>query len=119
MRRAVAQVVSLGVILVTLCWHVAAAGEVRLRNVCCEPLQELYQDYDDAFARYWKGKTGQEVSVIISPGPSGKQAQAVIKGMEADVAALASESDIDAIAGQAHLLPVDWRKQLPNGSSPY
>jgi sulfate transport system substrate-binding protein len=79
----------------------------------------LYQDYNAAFARYWKAKTGDNVVVAQSHGGSGKQAQSVINGLEADVVTLALAYDIDAISQQAKLLPADWQKRLPDNSTPY
>jgi sulfate/thiosulfate transport system substrate-binding protein len=102
---------------------VVAAGveakEIKLLNVSYDPTRELYQDYNAAFARYWKAKTGDDVVVAQSHGGSGKQAQSVINGLEADVVTLALAYDIDAISQQAKLLPADWQKRLPNNSTPY
>ena len=95
------------------------AKEIKLLNVSYDPTRELYTEYNAAFASYWKAKTGDEVVVSQSHGGSGKQAQAVINGLDADVVTLALAYDIDAIAQQAHLLPADWQKRLPNYSTPY
>jgi sulfate transport system substrate-binding protein len=97
----------------------ASAGEVKLLNVSYDPTRELYTEYNAAFAKYWKAKTGDDVVVSQSHGGSGKQAQAVINGLEADVVTLALAYDIDALAQQAKLLPADWQKRLPNDSAPY
>ena len=97
----------------------ASAGRVQLLNVSYDPTRELYVDYNAAFARYWKEKTGQEVRVDQSHGGSGKQARSVIDGLQADVVTLALAADIDAIATNAKLLPVNWQSLLPNNSSPY
>jgi sulfate transport system substrate-binding protein len=97
----------------------AHAKEIKLLNVSYDPTRELYQDYNAAFARYWKAKTGDNVVVAQSHGGSGKQAQSVINGLEADVVTLALAYDIDAISSQAKLLPADWQKRLPNNSTPY
>ena len=97
----------------------AHAKEIKLLNVSYDPTRELYQDYNAAFARYWKAKTGDGVIVAQSHGGSGKQAQSVINGLEADVVTLALAYDIDAISSQAKLLPADWQKRLPNNSTPY
>ena len=75
----------------------ADAKDVKLLNVSYDPTRELYQDYNAAFARYWKAKTGDSVVVAQSHGGSGKQAQSVINGLEADVVTLALAYDIDAI----------------------
>jgi len=95
------------------------AQRVTLLNVSYDPTRELFQDYNAAFAKYWKTKTGQEVVVQQSHGGSSKQARAVIDGLDADVVTLALAYDIDAIAEKAHLLPVNWQSRLPNNSSPY
>ncbi len=79
----------------------------------------LYQEYNAAFAKYWKARTGDDVVISQSHGGSGKQAQSVINGLEADVVTLALAYDIDAIAQQAKLLPADWQKRLPDNSTPY
>src|ERR1022692_2064551 len=97
----------------------ASAKEIKLLNVSYDPTRELYQDYNAAFAKYWKAKTGDDVVISQSHGGSGKQAQSVINGLEADVVTLALAYDIDAIAQQAKLLPVDWQKRLPDNSTPY
>src|SRR5271170_7276543 len=98
---------------------VAGAKDIKLLNVSYDPTRELYADYNDAFAKYWKARTGDNVNVSQSHGGSGKQAQSVINGLEADVVTLALAYDIDAIAQQAKLLPADWQKRLPNNSTPY
>jgi sulfate/thiosulfate transport system substrate-binding protein len=95
------------------------AKEIKLLNVSYDPTREFYQDYNAAFVRYWKAKTGDNVVIAQSHGGSGKQAQSVINGLEADVVTLALAYDIDAIAQQAKLLPIDWQKHLPDNSTPY
>jgi sulfate/thiosulfate-binding protein len=97
----------------------AARADVTLLNVSYDPTRELYQAYNQAFARYWKGKTGETVTIKQSHGGSGKQARSVIDGLEADVVTLALAYDIDAIHEKAGLLPKDWQKRLPENSSPY
>jgi sulfate transport system substrate-binding protein len=96
-----------------------AASKVELLNVSYDPTRELYKDYNAAFARYWKAKTGQDVALQQSHGGSGKQARAVIDGLPADVVTLALAYDIDAISENAGLLPRNWQSRLPNNSSPY
>ena len=96
----------------------SSASEVTLLNVSYDPTRELYQDYNKAFAAYWKAKTGQSVSVRQSHGGSGKQARSVIDGLEADVVTLALAYDIDAIAERG-LLDKDYQKKLANNASPY
>jgi len=95
------------------------AAEVKLLNVSYDPTRELYSEYNTAFTKYWKAKSGDDVTISQSHGGSGKQAQSVINGLEADVVTLALAYDIDAISTQARLLPADWQKRLPNDSTPY
>jgi sulfate/thiosulfate transport system substrate-binding protein len=97
----------------------ANAREIHLLNVSYDPTRELYLDYNAAFAKYWKAKTGDDVKIDQSHGGSGKQAQSVIQGLEADVVTLALAYDIDAISQQAKLLPENWQSRLPNNSTPY
>jgi sulfate/thiosulfate-binding protein len=96
----------------------ASAAEVRLLNVSYDPTRELYEGVNAAFAKQWKGKTGQDVVVKQSHGGSGKQARSVIDGLEADVVTLALAYDVDAIA-KAGLVPADWQKRLPQNAAPY
>ncbi len=96
----------------------AAGGQVQLLNVSYDPTRELYDAVNAAFARQWKAKAGQDVVVKQSHGGSGKQARAVIDGLEADVVTLALAYDVDAVA-KAGLLPADWQKKLPQNASPY
>ena len=95
-----------------------ARAEVKLLNVSYDPTRELYQEVNAAFAKYWKGKSGADVTINQSHGGSGKQARAVIDGLEADVVTLALAYDIDAIA-QAGLLARNWQTRLPDHSAPY
>ena len=97
----------------------ASAKDVTLLNVSYDPTRELYQDFNAAFAKYWQGKTGEKVIIKQSHGGSGKQARAVIDGLQADVVTLALAYDIDVIAEKSKLLPGDWQKRLPNNSAPY
>ncbi len=92
---------------------------VTLLNVSYDPTRELYDEINPLFAADWKAKHGQEVTVDQSHGGSGKQARAVIDGVEADVVTLALAYDIDAIAEKSKLLPADWQGKLPNHSTPY
>ena len=108
----------LGIILL-LIPGIATAGTVTLLNVSYDPTRELYQDYNAAFAKHWKAKTGNDVQIQQSHGGSSKQARAVIDGLEADVVTLALAYDIDAIAQNAKLLPANWQSRLPDNSSPY
>ena len=93
------------------------AADLNLLNVSYDPTRELYKDYNLAFAKYWKAKTGDNVRISQSHGGSGKQARGVIDGLEADVSTLALAYDIDAIADRG-LLPQDWQKRLPHNASP-
>ena len=95
-----------------------AAVAQTLLNVSYDPTRELYQDFNAAFIKYWKGKTGQTVAIKQSHGGSGGQARAVIDGLEADVVTLALAYDIDAVA-QSGLTTAAWQKRLPQNSSPY
>jgi sulfate/thiosulfate transport system substrate-binding protein len=97
----------------------AQSSPVSLLNVSYDPTRELYQDFNQAFAKYWKAKTGQTVIVEQSHGGSSKQARAVIDGLQADVVTLALAYDIDAISQNASLLPADWQTRLPQNSTPY
>src|SRR5437762_13114897 len=108
----------LGIILL-LIPGIATAGTVTLLNVSYDPTRELYQDYNAAFAKHWKAKTGNDVQIQQSHGGSSKQARAVIDGLEADVVTLALAYDIDAIAQNARLLPVNCQSRLADNSSPY
>ncbi|HHY84721.1 MAG TPA: sulfate ABC transporter substrate-binding protein [Verrucomicrobia bacterium] len=94
-------------------------NEIKLLNVSYDPTRELYTEFNAAFARYWKEKTGQSIELQQSHAGSGKQARAVIDGLEADVVTLALAYDIDAIAQKGGLVPADWQKRLPHNSSPY
>ncbi|HTI01259.1 MAG TPA: sulfate ABC transporter substrate-binding protein [Acidisoma sp.] len=95
----------------------AAPGR-SLLNVSYDPTREFYAEYDAAFAKLWKAKTGEDIAVKVSNGGSGSQARAVISGLEADVVTLALGYDIDAIA-KAGLIAADWQKRLPQNSTPY
>ncbi len=97
----------------------AAQAQTSLLNVSYDPTRELYQDYNAAFIKHWKAKTGESLTVKQSHGGSGKQARSVIDGLEADVVTLALAYDIDALHDTAKLLPVDWQKRLPHNASPY
>ena len=96
----------------------SASKEVKLTNVSYDPTRELYTEVNAAFAKQWEAKTGQKVTIEQSHGGSGKQARAVIDGLEADVVTLALAYDVDAIA-KAGLIKPDWATRLPNNASPY
>lgn len=96
-----------------------ADGEIVLLNVSYDPTRELYKEFNAAFTRYYKSKTGKTVVVNQSHGGSGKQARAVIDGLEADVVTLALAYDIDEIANRSRLIPSDWQGKFADRSSPY
>jgi sulfate/thiosulfate transport system substrate-binding protein len=108
--------------LVLTVFSIFLTGEARaqktLLNVSYDPTRELYQNFNAAFAKYWKTKSGESVSIKQSHGGSGAQARAVIDGLEADVVTLALAPDTDAIAAKG-LIHADWQKRLPQNSSPY
>ena len=95
------------------------AAEVKLLNVSYDVTREFYQDYNTAFAAYWKNKTGDTVIISQSHGGSSKQAQSVINGLEADVVTMNQPLDIDALHTEGRLIPADWASRLPNHSVPY
>jgi sulfate/thiosulfate transport system substrate-binding protein len=97
----------------------AGAKDHTLLNVSYDPTRELYVEFNSAFAKHWKEQTGDNVTIQQSHGGAGKQARAVIDGLEADIVTLALAYDIDAIAERTGKLPKDWQKRLPNNSAPY
>lgn len=97
----------------------AASADRTLLNVSYDPTRELYQEFNKEFVKYWHDKTGETVAVQQSHGGAGKQARAVIDGLDADVLTLAITYDIDKIADKAKLLPKNWQSRLPNNSTPY
>jgi len=107
------------ILMLALLIGARANAEQTLLNVSYDPTREFYTDFNKAFAAYWKAKTGQDVTINQSHAGSGKQARAVIDGLDADVVTLALAYDIDQIADKAHLLPVDWQSRLPDNSTPY
>ena len=94
-------------------------AQLSLLNVSYDPTRELYVEFNQAFAKHWKAKTGQDVSIKQSHGGSGKQTRAIIDGLDADVATLALAGDTDALHANGNLIPKDWQKRLPHNSSPY
>ena len=98
---------------------VIAQQRVELLNVSYDPTRELYVEYNQAFARHWKAKTGQDVAIKQSHGGSGKQARSIIDGLDADVATLALAGDTDALVKNGGWLAPDWQKRLPHNASPY
>jgi sulfate/thiosulfate-binding protein len=97
----------------------AQPAPVTLLNVSYDPTRELYVEYNVAFAKHWKAKTGQDVTIKQSHGGSGKQTRSIIDGLEADVATLALAGDTDALHNNGGWIPKDWQKRLPLNSSPY
>ena len=112
---------SLGTLLLVLSCSAPQLGaaDLTLLNVSYDPTRELYEDFNAAFAKHWKEKTGQAVTINQSHGGSGKQARSVIDGLQADVVTLALGYDISVLHERAKLIPADWQKRLPDNSSPY
>ncbi|HVO70654.1 MAG TPA: sulfate ABC transporter substrate-binding protein [Aggregatilineaceae bacterium] len=110
---------TLAVLLVLVSAASAASAGLTLLNVSYDPTRELYQDFNAAFARHWKEKTGETIAIRQSHGGSGKQARSVIDGLDADVVTLALAYDVDALYERGKLIPKDWQKRLPNNSAPY
>ncbi|WP_027016323.1 sulfate ABC transporter substrate-binding protein [Comamonas composti] len=112
--------VALGLIAgLSLAAQPVLAQSAQLLNVSYDPTRELYVEYNQAFAKHWKAKSGQEVGIRQSHGGSGKQARSIIDGLEADVATLALAGDIDALVKNGALVGADWQKRLPHNSAPY
>lgn len=97
----------------------AQAKNIDLLNVSYDPTRELYVEYNAAFVKYWKAKTGDDVRIKQSHGGSGKQGRAVVDGLQADVVTLALANDVNALYNNGKLVPEDWQKRLPNNSAPY
>jgi len=109
-----------GWLLVALSLSALGVGaQTSLLNVSYDPTRELYAEFNQAFAKHWKLKTGQDISIKQSHGGSGKQARSIIDGLDADVATLALAGDTDALFEQGKLIAKDWQKRLPHNSSPY
>ncbi len=119
MKVSILRFVVLGLCVMALFADASAQQRVTLMNVSYDPTRELYQDYNAAFARYWKAKTGQDVIVKQSHGGSGKQARAVIDGLPADVVTLGLAYDIDAISENGGLIARNWQSRLPDNSTPF
>jgi len=98
---------------------IGAHAQTTLLNVSYDPTRELYQEFNAAFIKHWKAKTGKDVAIRQSHGGSGKQARSVIDGLQADVVTLALAYDVDALNRNGGLIPADWQKRLPNNASPY
>jgi sulfate/thiosulfate-binding protein len=117
-RRAFATL-ALAAALAGAAFGAAAQKPIELLNVSYDPTRELYVEFNAAFIKHWKAKTGQDVSIKQSHGGSGKQARGIIDGLEADVATLALAGDTDALHANGGWIPKDWQKRLPHNSSPY
>ena len=110
---------ALAVVLAGAALGAAAQKPVELLNVSYDPTRELYVEFNAAFIKHWKAKTGQDVVIKQSHGGSGKQARGIIDGLEADVATLALAGDTDALHANGGWIPKDWQKRLPHNASPY
>ena len=109
----------LGVLAAVISTISLAAAAKDFLNVSYDPTRELYEDVNKNFSKYWESRTGQKINFKQSHGGSGKQARAVIDGLDADVVTLALSADIDVIAEKTRQLPADWQKKLPHNSTPY
>jgi sulfate transport system substrate-binding protein len=118
-RRKLFSVLALAALAAGIARAPAAHAADTLLNVSYDPTRELYEDYNAEFQKYWKAKTGKDVTIKQSHGGSGKQARTVIDGLPADVVTLALAYDIDALVTQGKLLPANWQSRLPHNSSPY
>jgi sulfate transport system substrate-binding protein len=110
---------ALGALTLTATSAFAQKAPVTLLNVSYDPTREFYVEFNQAFAKYWKGRTGQDVTVRQSHGGSGKQARSIIDGLDADVATLGLGGDTDALVKHGGWVAPDWQKRLPHNSSPY
>ena len=110
---------ALAAVVATATLGAAAQQAVTLLNVSYDPTRELYVEFNAAFAKYWKAKVGQDVTIKQSHGGSGKQARSVIDGLDADVVTLALAGDVDALNKNGGWLVPDWQKRLPHNSAPY
>ena len=118
LRRNFIKLAAIGT-LVAATFSASAQAPVTLLNVSYDPTRELYVEFNAAFTKYWKAKTGQDVTVKQSHGGSGKQARSIIDGLDADVATLALAGDTDAIVKNGGWIAKDWQKRLPHNASPY
>jgi len=118
-RHTIAALIAATVLPATIGAALAQPAPVTLLNVSYDPTRELYVEYNAAFIKHWKARTGQDVTIKQSHGGSGKQTRSIIDGLDADVATLALAGDTDALHTKADLIPKDWQKRLPLNSSPY
>ncbi len=117
-RRFITAIAALAITAITG-FSAPAFADTTLLNVSYDPTREFYKEFNEAFSADWKAKTGETVTIQQSHGGSGKQARAVIDGLDADVVTLALAGDIDAIASKSKKIPEDWATRLPNNSAPY
>lgn len=111
--------IALAATLAAASWGASAQQAINLLNVSYDPTRELYVQYNAAFIKHWKAKTGQDVTIKQSHGGSGKQARSVIDGLEADVVTLALAGDVEALQKNGGWIAPDWQKRLPHNSAPY
>ena len=109
----------LALLAAVLCTGAPARAQDSILNVSYDVTREFYKDFNAAFVRHWKEKTGRTLTVNQSHGGSSKQARAVADGLEADVISMNQASDIDILHARGALVPADWSKRLPNASVPY
>ncbi|TVT52497.1 MAG: sulfate ABC transporter substrate-binding protein [Azoarcus sp. PHD] len=114
LRKYLVIAAALAVTSITPAW-----AQTTLLNVSYDPTRELYHAYNQAFAKHWKETTGEDVTIRQSHGGAGKQARAVIDGLEADIVTLALAYDIDAISEKTGKIPANWQSRLPHNSAPY
>lgn len=118
MRKLILIIITLFILAISVPQSFAAKQKVLL-NASYDPTREFYEEYNKAFIAHWQGLSGENLEVNQSHGGSGKQARAVIDGLEADVVTLALAYDVDSIAERSGLLSSKWQQLLPNNSSPY
>ena len=114
-----APLLALGVLLGGLAGCDSSAGAIVLKNVSYDPTRELYTEINDAFSAQYRARTGRAVEILQSHGGSGKQARAVLDGLDADVVTFGCAADIDVLAQRGRLLPADWSARLPHRSVPF
>lgn len=105
-------------IVVSLFFSLNSQADTSILNASYDVTREFYKDYNQAFIKHWKQKSGENITINQSHGGSSKQARAVIDGLEADVISMNQANDIDILYEKGHLIPKDWQKRLPNNSAP-
>jgi sulfate transport system substrate-binding protein len=118
-KNLVGKIVQFLILVLVVATPTVTRAEVTILNASYDPTREFFKEYNAAFARYWKARTGETVLVRQSHGGSGKQGRAVIDGLAADVVTLALAYDIDAIQQKSGRLPANWQGRLPHNSAPY